>query len=107
MVKKIGNSTLLLLSAVTAALLFSACNSPSGNAEDGKRWYAMHNCSACHGENGNNGRAAQISGIDMGFGSFLSILRKPYSPSMPPFPENKLPEKDAADIYAWLKRMPK
>ena len=107
MVKKIGTATLLLLSAVTTALLFSACNTPNGNAENGKRWYAMHNCSACHGENGNDGRAAHIAGIDMGFGSFVRLLRNPYSPSMPQFPESKLPEADAADIYAWLKSMPK
>ena len=107
MVKKIGSYTLFLLSAVTAALLLSACNTPNGNAENGKKWFAMHNCSACHGETGNNGRAAHISGIDMGFGSFVRILRKPYSPSMPPFPESKLSEADAADIYAWLKSMPK
>lgn len=107
MMKQIADNILFLLSAGAAALLLSACNAPKGNAEDGNRWYAMHNCSACHGEHGNNGRAAHISGIEMGFGSFVRVLRTPYSPSMPKFPESKLSEADAADIYAWLKSMPK
>lgn len=90
-----------------SALLLSSCNSPKGDAAEGARWYTMHNCSACHGANGNDGRAAEISALDMSFGSFVTILREPYSPSMPRFPENKVSEEDAADIYAWLKTMPK
>ena len=74
---------------------------------EGQQWYAMHNCSACHGPNGNDGRAAEISGLEMRFSSFVKILRDPYSPSMPRFPESKITEEDAADIYAWLKSIPK
>ena len=90
-----------------AALLLLGCNSPKGDAANGQRWYAMHNCSACHGANGNDGRAAEVSAIDMSFGSFVKILRNPPSPSMPSFSEKKVSEADAADIYAWLKSMPK
>lgn len=106
MVKTFRNGWLLLLFSVAATLLLSACNTPKGDAEAGKRWYAMHNCASCHGDKANNGRARHLASINMGFSSFVGILRKPYSPSMPPFPENKLPEQDAADIYAWLKSLP-
>ncbi len=94
----------ILFLAVLGFLLFlAACGSPQGNAEDGKRWYMMHNCSACHGRNGNDGKAPHIKGLDMGFGSFVRRLRRTDSVIMPTFPESKLSEKDAADIYAFLK----
>jgi len=106
--KRPGNLTFpLLFTAAVTTLLLTGCNGSKGDAAEGKRWYAMHNCTSCHGENANDGRAAKIAAIDMSFSSFLHILRKPYSPSMPPFPESKLPKEDAADIYAWLKTVPK
>lgn len=96
----------LILAIALATTTLAGCNTPSGDAAAGKRWYDMHNCSACHGQNGNDGRAAGVAAIDMSFGSFVKVLRDPYSPSMPRFPEAKLPEKDAADIYAYLKSLP-
>ncbi len=94
-----------ILLALAGSALLAACGSPSGNVEDGGRWYAMHNCSACHGKNANDGRAMAIRDLDMGFTNFVHILRKPYSPSMPAFSEQKLSKQDAADIYAWLKNL--
>jgi mono/diheme cytochrome c family protein len=86
-------------------LTLSACGTtpPTGNAEDGQKWYKMNNCNACHGENGNGGRGPNIAGIDMGFGSFVKKLRKKDAPIMPPYPESKISEQDAADIYTYLK----
>jgi len=55
--------------------------------------------------NANDGRALAIAGLDMGFSRFEGILRKPYSPSMPAFPEARLSRQDAADIYAWLRSL--
>ncbi len=89
---------------IAAAALFTAgCNSPEGNAELGERWYSMHHCYNCHGKNANDGKAAAIAGLGMGFSSFEKYLRDPKSASMPPFPESRLPKQDAADIYVWLK----
>lgn len=84
------------------SLLFSGCTAPPGNAVDGKKWYMMHNCHACHGVHGDDGRAVKIAGIDMGFGSFVRKLRTTDAPIMPPFPESKISQQDAADIYAYL-----
>ena len=68
----------------------------------GKRWYMMHNCFACHGLNGNDGKAPVIRGIDISYRSFISTVRDADSPIMPKFPESKLADQDVADIYAWL-----
>jgi len=105
--KRFGRVTMALAISTAGAVLLGGCNSPEGDAANGQRWYNMHNCSSCHGPNGNDGRAMEVSAIDMSFGSFVKVLREPYSPSMPRFPEKKLSEKDAADIYTWLKSIPK
>lgn len=83
-------------------LFFSGCSAPPGNAADGKKWYLMNNCQACHGVHGDDGRAVKIAGIDMGFGGFVRKLRTTDAPIMPPFPESKISKQDAADIYAYL-----
>jgi len=84
-------------------IVFNGCSAPPGNPADGKRWYMMNNCSSCHGPHGNDGRAANIAGIDMAFGSFVKKLRTTDAPIMPAFPESKVSRQDAADIYAYLK----
>ena len=93
------------LLAVTFITLFviSSCSAPSGDANQGKKWFTMNNCSSCHGQHGNDGRAANIAGLDMGFSSFVRKLRKTDAPVMPYFPESTISEQDAADIYAYLK----
>ena len=96
----------IIVSSVFLLFIFtlSACgSSPAGNAENGQKWYKMNNCNACHGENGTGGRGPSVKDIDMGFGSFVKKLRKKDAPIMPPFPESKISEQDAADIYAFLK----
>jgi mono/diheme cytochrome c family protein len=85
-----------------APLSFSSCGAPPGNPEDGKKWYMMNNCFSCHGIHGNDGRAPNIAGLNMGFGRFVRKLRKTDAPIMPPFPETKVSKQDAADIYSYL-----
>ncbi len=65
----------------------------------------MNNCYSCHGIHGNDGRAVHIAGLKMSFGSFVRKLRTTGAPVMPHFPETKISEQDAADIYAYLKTM--
>lgn len=87
------------------AVLFTGCSAPPGDAADGQRWYLMHNCSSCHGTHGNDGRAINVAGLDMGFYRFVRKLRTTDAPIMPPFPEEKVSKQDAADIYAYLQSM--
>lgn len=92
----------LCVFSLAVGLMLSGCGAPAGSPEDGKRWYKMHNCSACHGLHGSDGRAVGIAGIDMRFGRFVHILRRTNAPIMPYFPEAKISKQDAADIYAYL-----
>ena len=102
-----ATKTYLSYGSVAFALLVSlalyGCGAPAGSPEDGKRWYTMHNCSSCHGIHGNDGRAVDIAGVDMRFGSFVRTLRRTDAPIMPHFPESKISKQDAADMYAYLK----
>ncbi|MDR3630324.1 MAG: cytochrome c [Desulfocapsaceae bacterium] len=95
---------MLVSMVLFGSLLFlAACNTPQGDPENGKKWFAMHNCSSCHGPHGNDGKAPHIAGLDMGYGKFVRKLRSSDSPIMPTFPESTISQQDAADIYAYLK----
>jgi len=91
-----------LLLGAGLLLVSAACSTPSGNAEDGQRWYSMHNCFACHGHQGDDGKAPKIYPLDMSYRHFLGIVRDAGSPIMPKYSAEKIPDEDVADIYAWL-----
>lgn len=99
-------ASFIILFFFMLSITLSACEgTPAGNVADGKRWFAMQNCSACHGPNANDGDAVNIANLDQSFGSFLRKLRTKDAPIMPPFPEEKVSKQDAADIYAFLKSL--
>jgi mono/diheme cytochrome c family protein len=82
--------------------LLSGCSTPSGDAAQGQRWYTMHNCFACHGTAGDNGKAPEVRPLDMSYRHFLTTVRDAGSPIMPKYPAEKISDQDVADIYAWL-----
>jgi mono/diheme cytochrome c family protein len=85
-------------------LISAGCSTPPGEAEEGQRWYSMHNCYACHGRQGSDGKAPEIYPLDMSYRHFKGIVRDAGSPIMPKYSEEKIPDGDVADIYAWLTR---
>jgi cytochrome c553 len=97
-------SRIAVLAGVCITILaISGCGTPEGNSEDGRRWYVMHNCNSCHGLHGNDGKALNIAGLSMSYNGFVKRLRTTGSPIMPYYPESKISDQDAADIYAYLK----
>lgn len=85
-------------------LLLPACSTmPQGNAADGERWYRLYRCNGCHGENGTGGRGPVLAETALRFGPFLRKIRSPGSTIMPAYDPQQLPDKDAADIYLWLR----
>jgi mono/diheme cytochrome c family protein len=95
----------LLFMAISAMLFIAqACTSmPKGNPDDGERWYRMNRCNGCHGEQGVGGKGPVIAGLDLSYRQFKRKLRKPDSAVMPTFAATALSDKDAADIYLWLR----
>lgn len=94
---------IVILLLVTIA----GCSAPPGNPDNGRRWFVMHNCYVCHGRHANDGKAKKIAGINIGFSTFVRFLRNPSTPSMPRFSKQQVSRQDAADIYAWLRSLPK
>ena len=91
-------------------------NSPtspvSGNATNGKALYYNYSCYGCHGFNGETGRAfvGNWSNNLSTEENFLKFLRgranvAPATPStsMPNFAENTMSDKQAKDIYAYIR----
>lgn len=85
----------------------------SGNPANGKQLYFTHSCYGCHGFNGETGvrdLVGRNSPIVANEETFVLFLRQradqaPILPSsaMPNYSEASLPDKDAKDIYAYVR----
>ena len=83
----------------------------TGNAVAGKTLYYDHGCYGCHGFNGETGRAFVGNWgnlqTEAGFLAFLRLRANnaPDTPStgMPNFPATSLSDKQAKDIYAYIR----
>ena len=84
----------------------------TGNATNGKALFFNYSCYACHGYNGETGRAF-VGNWNNNLATeenFIKFLRgranvAPATPStnMPNFAENTLSDKQAKDIYAYIR----
>lgn len=82
--------------------------SPAGDAVSGKRIYSSHGCYECHG---GEGQGSTLSGPRVGpdpipFRAFLAYLRQPAG-QMPPYTAKVISDGELANIYAFLKSLPK
>jgi mono/diheme cytochrome c family protein len=84
----------------------------TGNATSGKALYFSYTCYGCHGFNGETGRAFVGNwGVTLATEeNFIRFLRArqnvaPILPStaMPSYPENTLSDRQAKDIYAYIR----
>jgi mono/diheme cytochrome c family protein len=84
----------------------------TGNAANGKTLFFNYSCYACHGYNGETGRAfvGNWSNNLASEENFIKFLRgranvAPATPStsMPNFAENTLSDKQGKDIYAYIR----
>jgi mono/diheme cytochrome c family protein len=84
----------------------------TGNAATGKGLYYSYGCYACHGYNGETGARAFVGNWgNLGTEDrFIAFLRgranvAPITPatSMPNFGEGTLSDKQAKDVYAWIR----
>ena len=64
-------------------------------------------CSQCHGNEGQGGAAGPRIGRSpmLAFRNFVTYIRGPRG-EMPPYSAKVIPEKDVADIYAYLASLP-
>lgn len=120
--KAFGRYSFTVLVVFAAAFYFSAAHlgvanggqesktsgAPAGNAENGKRLFAKDGCYECHGREGQGSimSGPRIAPDPPPFEVVSTYIRKPKG-EMPPYTTKVLPDKDLADIYAFLQSRPK
>jgi mono/diheme cytochrome c family protein len=111
---RFGHFTAVALVAGAFAVLgFAAAalaqNAGSGDVAIGKRIYLADGCFACHGRAGQGGAmnypAPAIAQVEMPLESFLAYLRDAPN-DMPAYSTSVLSDKEATDIYAFLRSLP-
>ncbi len=84
----------------------------TGNPASGKALFLTYGCYACHGYNGETGARPFVGrwgnlGTEQGFLTFLrgraNVAPLAPSTSMPNFAESELSDKQAKDIYAYIR----
>jgi mono/diheme cytochrome c family protein len=108
MMKRISCAAAVLLLLPLAAAW--SADAPKGDPVKGRQLYTTIGCSYCHGTAGQGGGGRtgglRLSNMGISYPAFLTQLRQPAN-EMPPYVETALPEKDAADIYAFIGTLPK
>ena len=81
---------------------------PAGHTDHGKTLYREVGCYQCHGLAGQGAvmTGPRVSRTEFAFDGFLNQLRHPAN-QMPPYEAAVLSDQDAADIYAYLRQLPK
>lgn len=100
--------TLLLALPVVRAQATYTDTVVAGDAQNGKKLFAANGCYECHGFQGQGAAqtgAARIGPPQLSWEGFQSYVRKP-AVQMPPYTSKAVPDKDLADIYAYLKSIP-
>jgi mono/diheme cytochrome c family protein len=86
-----------------------AQDAPTGDAVSGKRMFLAVGCMYCHGRAGQGGAmnypAPPLAKTELPFDGFKGVLRQSLR-DMPAYVEAVLPDKDVADIYAFLQSLP-
>ena len=107
---------IILRSTVAAALALAAGAGAlaqgaesSGDAARGKQLFTTIGCSYCHGTVGQGGGGRngglRLAQMRIAYPAFLNQLRQPVD-EMPPYVASVLPDKDVADIYAYVASLP-
>lgn len=114
------STTVVGLSVMAALVLFSfsvraqpqdrsvsPATTPAGDAESGKKLYNSVGCWTCHGYSGQGARTgARLAPNPLPFALFARYVRAPGG-DMPPYTTKTVSDAQLADIYAFLKSIPR
>ena len=95
------------LVAAVAATALAQTTAPAGNAQNGRKAFAANGCYECHGyeAQGATPTGPRLGPKPIAFAQFTKYVRQPTG-QMPPYTIKSIPDKDLADIYAFLKARP-
>ena len=89
--------------APTAAAQTAVPAAPAGDVKKGKALFEQtYRCYACHGFDGQSG-SPRLVPMTRTEEAFITYLRKPSSPAMPPFAD--VPGADLSDVYAYIRSL--
>lgn len=95
--------------AIGFAAATQAQNAVSGDVANGKRVYLADGCFECHGRAGQGGAlnyaVPPLAQLEMPVEAFLAYLRDAPN-DMPTYSVAVLPDKEATDIYAFIRSLP-
>lgn len=84
-----------------------SAEAPAGNAENGKKLYMKYGCYECHGTLAHGVTPGPQLGPNAApFEVFLAYVRHPAG-EMPPYTEKVVSDQEFADIYAFIKSVPR
>jgi ubiquinol-cytochrome c reductase cytochrome c subunit len=94
----------MMLVLVAAAVW---AQTPSGNAQTGKKLFDTYGCYQCHGYLGQGAAAtgARLAPNPISFAAFSKYVRQPTG-QMPPYTAKVVKDQDLADIFAFLRSVP-
>lgn len=103
----LGLVAALLVTSHVAIAQTTAGGAPPGDATRGKAAYLSYGCYECHGTTGlgNYGAGPKLAPHPLPWAAVVSQVRRPRL-DMPSFSATILPDKDLADIYAYLESIP-
>ena len=80
---------------------------PAGNADNGKKLFVSYGCYQCHGYEGQGSSATgpRLAPRPIACAARVRYVRAPTG-LMPPYTEKVMPERDLADMYAFLQSRP-
>jgi mono/diheme cytochrome c family protein len=100
---------MLLRIAITLVVLMAVAQTPTptGDAKNGKKVFAADGCYQCHGyeAQGATPTGPRLGPKPIAFAQFQKYVRQPTG-QMPPYTAKSIPDKDLADIYAFLQSLP-
>jgi len=103
-----GDWRLVTTVVLAAGVAVSAAQAPpSGDAKNGRKLFAADGCYQCHGyeAQGATPTGPRLGPKPLAFPQFSKLVRQPIG-QMPPYTVKSLPDKDLADIYAFLQSLP-
>jgi mono/diheme cytochrome c family protein len=93
--------------ALGVVVALAQATTPAGDAKNGKKLFAADGCYQCHGyeAQGATPTGPRLGPKPIAFAQFSKLVRQPVG-QMPPYTAKSLPDKDLADIYAFLQSIP-
>src|SRR5499427_11043271 len=100
---------MLLKTAIAfgVAAVLAQTVAPAGDAKNGKKLFAADGCYQCHGyeAQGAAPTGPRLGPKPLACAQFSKLVRQPIG-QMPPYTVKSLPDKDLADIYAFVQSLP-